>query len=141
MDTYAACNACSTVNRVKVEKLSDTPKCAKCHAALPYDGAVLHLSEAALSALLNHCPQPVAVDFWAEWCGPCRTYGPIFAEVAKQELGSVVMVKVDTEKEPALSGAMGIRGIPATVLFRAGEEAKRQAGVMPAPMLKQWLST
>lgn len=141
MDTYAACNACNTVNRVKTDKLGSKPKCAKCHAPLPFEGAVLHLKEAAFSELLIHSPLPVAADFWAEWCGPCRTYGPIFADEALKSLGKLVMVKINTEQEQALAGAMGIRGIPATVLFRDGEEVKRQAGVMPGPMLQQWLQT
>lgn len=139
--TYAACNKCHTVNRVDKAKISDAPTCAKCKEKLPYDGSTLHLNSEALNELLLKSKKPVVIDFWAAWCGPCQMYGPVFSKVAKEMESDAVFVKVDTEKEQALSAQMGIRGIPATVMFKDGIEVGRQAGAMPEQMLKSFVKS
>ena len=80
----------------------------------------------------------VLVDFWASWCGPCRSYGPEF-EKASVENTKAVFVKVNTETEQQLSAQLGIRGIPCTIVFEGGREIKRQAGAMDARSLNQWI--
>ena len=82
----------------------------------------------------------VLVDFWASWCGPCRTFGPIY-ERASEEHGDIVFAKVDTEAEQQLAGALGIMSIPTLMIFKDGQMASRQIGAAPKQKLEQWITT
>jgi thioredoxin 2 len=86
--------------------------------------------------LVSDSPVPVLVDFWAAWCGPCRTVGPEIEKVARGTPGSLVVAKVDTEALPQIASRFGIRSIPTMILFRGGAEAKRVSGAMPAQALR-----
>jgi thioredoxin 1 len=81
----------------------------------------------------------VLVDFWAEWCGPCRQFGPIF-EKAATEHPDAIFAKVDTEAQQALSGALGIRSIPTLMIFRDGIQVYSRPGALPAHVLEDLIS-
>ena len=82
---------------------------------------------------------PVVVDFWAEWCGPCKAIGPALEELSEEYAGKVKIVKVNVDENPASPGAMGVRGIPALFLFKDGEVVSNKTGAAPKAALKDWI--
>jgi len=132
-----ACPACGATNRVPDARLNDQPVCGKCGAGL-MDAKPFALSDASLPAFIAHTELPVLVDFWADWCGPCKMMAPHFANAATQ-LPEVRFAKVDTEACPQASAAHAIRSIPTLILFRGGREVARQSGAMPAADLVRWV--
>lgn len=138
--TYSPCQKCLAVNRVNTEKAAGSAaKCSKCQTPLPIHGAYSEVSAEGLEAMIAHSPIPVVVDFWAEWCGPCRSFAPTFAQAAQQASDAYAFVKLDTEKWPAPSQRYQVRGIPSLILFHQGRELNRISGAMPLPQFLSWL--
>jgi thioredoxin 2 len=97
-------------------------------------------SAADFDELLRDSPAPVLVDFWAAWCGPCRTVAPELEKIATDRAGRVVVAKVDTEALPDVAARFGIRSIPTMIMFRNGKEASRLSGAMPASAIEARLA-
>lgn len=139
--TYSVCPSCQGLNKVQIESMkSKDPVCGSCGTALPFDGAHQNVDDKSLRKLMAKSPQPVVIDFWASWCGPCQAFGPTFAEAALEFLGKAIFVKLNTEEHPQISAELGIRGIPSIVCIQQGKEKGRQSGALPMQMLKQWLN-
>jgi len=134
-----ACPHCGALNRVPEARLGDQPKCGKCGGeVLP--PTPIELTGAQFDRFITRAGLPVLVDFWAPWCGPCRQFAPTFSQFARQYVGRVRFVKVNTEVEQALAGRHGIRSIPTLALFKAGHEVDRVAGALAGPQLQAWLA-
>lgn len=134
---HLVCPSCATTNRVTEGRLREAPVCGKCATPLMAAEAV-SLSDEALPKFLEGTELPVLVDFWAEWCGPCKAMAPQFASAANQ-LPEVRFIKVDSDYAPGASARYHIRSIPTLILFKGGNEVARMSGVMPAAQLLSWI--
>ena len=135
------CSSCSASNRLPAARLGENARCAACKTALlPLAHPVALRSSQDFDEVIANSPEPVLVDFWAQWCGPCRAVAPELEQIARQRSGSVIVAKVDTDALPDVAARVGIRGIPTMILFRGGTEVNRVSGAMPASAIASRLA-
>ena len=97
------------------------------------------VSDASFEADVIKADRPVLVDFWAEWCGPCKTIGPALEEIAKELGDRVTVAKINIDENPQTPTKYGVRGIPTLMLFKDGEVAATKVGALPRNQLQDWL--
>ena len=132
------CPLCTTLNRVDLARLDAGPKCGECRRPILLDRPVA-VTDAEFEAVVGEAEVPVFVDFYADWCGPCKMMAPVFDEIAREHAGQVLVVKMDTDRNQTTPQRFGIRGIPTLILFRGGQEVSRQVGAVPKKQLEDML--
>ena len=101
--------------------------------------ATVAATDATFDAIVKNSDVPVVVDFWAEWCGPCKQIGPSLEELSTEMEGKIKVVKVDVDSNPSAAAALGVRGIPALFLFKDGQVISNKTGAAPKAALKSWI--
>ena len=137
--TNISCSKCQSTNRLPSDRLKDKPKCGKCKSIL-FLGKPQELTSANVAVVLNHNQIPVIVDCWAPWCGPCKSFGPVFEQTAKELEPRFRFAKLNTEEQTQLATRWQIRSIPTLILFKHAKETTRISGALSQSQLKQWLT-
>jgi thioredoxin 1 len=102
--------------------------------------STVKVTDASFEAEVLKSAEPVVVDFWAEWCGPCKMIGPSLEDLAKDYAGKVKIVKLNVDENPAVAGKLGIRSIPTLMLFKDGKLASQKVGAAPKGELAKWIN-
>jgi thioredoxin 1 len=102
--------------------------------------ATVKVTDASFKSDVEGASVPVVVDFWAEWCGPCKMIGPSLEEIADELQGKVTIAKVNVDENPGVAGAYGIRSIPTLMIFKDGKLASSKIGAAPKSELKKWIT-
>ncbi|MDS9950989.1 MAG: thioredoxin, partial [Planktomarina sp.] len=101
--------------------------------------ATVAATDATFDSIVKKSDLPVVVDFWAEWCGPCKQIGPTLEELSNEMEGKIKVVKIDVDSNPSAAAELGVRGIPALFLFKNGEVISNKTGAAPKAALKSWI--
>ncbi|HUX34569.1 MAG TPA: thioredoxin [Gemmatimonadaceae bacterium] len=114
------------------------PSCSACERPVLIDRP-MPVTDADFHKIVAESTLPVLVDFYADWCAPCRMMAPVLDEMARDRKGRLQILKLDTDRFPSVSAGLGIRGIPTLILFKNGKEAGRQVGAAPRAMIQKMI--
>jgi thioredoxin 2 len=124
------CPFCSRLNRVDLTRVGDGPRCGQCQRPLLFDRPVA-VGDRDFERLVKDAEVPLLVDFYADWCGPCKTMAPLLDELARERQGELLVAKLDTDRNPETAARFSVRGIPTFIVFREGREVARATGAVP----------
>jgi thioredoxin 2 len=132
------CQFCDTWNRIDAARAPDRPKCGNCGKPILLDRPIA-LNDETFARTIAESDVPVLVDFYADWCAPCKMMAPFIDEIARERQGAVLVAKLDTDRAQQTSMAFNIRGIPTSIVFRGGKEVARHTGAMQKRGLEELL--
>jgi thioredoxin 2 len=138
MKATVRCALCGKLNRVDLGRVDAQPMCGECKRPILLDRP-MPMTDADFDRVVADSEVPVIVDFYADWCGPCRMMAPVFDDFAREHRGEALVTKMDTDQHPLTSQKFGVRGIPTLIVFKGGKEVARQVGAVPKAMLEQLL--
>lgn len=134
---HIVCSSCAAINRIPEGKSYTDATCGSCKAPV-YTGQPVNLSDANFYRYIEKNDLPVLVDFWADWCGPCKSMAPTFTKVALESEG-ILFAKVDTQKAQQVGAQAQIRSIPTLIFFHKGKEIERISGALNQQQMKQFI--
>ena len=135
------CSACGATNRVPAKHLTDTGRCGSCKAPLAPLSSPIEASAEVFREVIHNARVPVLVDFWADWCGPCKMAAPEVEALAKEMAGRLIVLKVDTEREPQIAGEFRVQSIPNFLVFVNGQAVLQRSGAAPRSELRRWVES
>jgi thioredoxin 2 len=133
------CPSCGRKNRSPAARLAETGRCGACKTPISPVARPIEADPETFREVTRDATVPVLVDFWAEWCGPCKMAAPEVERTAADMAGRALVLKVDTEKHPQVAAQFGVQGIPNFIVMKGGLLLYQQAGVVPSARMKQWL--
>lgn len=139
MPVIRACAHCGKKNRIPTSALAGSVRCGQCKSPLTPLTEPLAVDDSLFDEVVQNALVPVLVDFWAEWCGPCRMAAPEVDRTAADMAGEALVLKVDTDRCPKLAARFNVRGIPNFAVFSGGRLVMQQAGVVGHQQMEQWL--
>ena len=133
------CSSCGRKNRSPAERLNDTGRCGACKTEISPVARPIEADPEIFREVTRDARVPVLVDFWAEWCGPCKMAAPEVERTAAEMAGRALVLKVDTERYPQLASQFGVQGIPNFIVMKGGLLLFQQAGLAGSEQMKAWL--
>jgi len=134
-----SCQFCLTLNKVDIGRINHSPKCGSCGKPILLDRPV-RVTDDDFEQVIKGSEIPVVVDFYADWCAPCKIMAPVLDEFAGAHVGAVLVAKLNTDMNPRVPQQYGIRGIPTMIVFENGKETARRTGAVPRDELEKLLA-